>query len=263
MVSYAQNAEDVLLNRAFGGQSRGFYIDVGANDPILHSVTRHFYGLGWTGINIEPEQGTPLFGRLCADRPRDVNLNLGVSDREGVLTFLQASASGGWSTFSAEQAAHLAGRGIEVLERRVPVTTLARICLEHVPHGLAIDFLKVDAESHEPEVLRGADWQRWRPRVVLVEDNGTHLWEPILLGASYCFAIFDGLNRYYVRAEEPGLLPRLAAPVNALDDYIPVRYQRTLELEGLGPAAVRIARRFQRTSDRHPGLGRLLSRMIA
>src|SRR5262245_12016004 len=88
MVSYAQNAEDVLLRRAFAGQPTGFYIDVGAGDPVADSVTKHFSLCGWRGINIEPFPG--LFERLQADRPRDVNLNGGLSDRNGTRTFYEA-----------------------------------------------------------------------------------------------------------------------------------------------------------------------------
>jgi hypothetical protein len=53
-ISYAQNNEDVLLWRALGHVQDGFYIDVGASDPVEHSVTRAFYDAGWRGINIEP-----------------------------------------------------------------------------------------------------------------------------------------------------------------------------------------------------------------
>ena len=73
-VSYAQNFEDVLLWRALGGVTDGFYIDVGAAHPDIDSVTRAFYDRGWSGINIEP---TPEYSlRLAAARPRDVNLRL-------------------------------------------------------------------------------------------------------------------------------------------------------------------------------------------
>jgi hypothetical protein len=76
LTSYAQNYEDVMLARAFGGRNTGFYVDVGAADPINLSVTKWFYDLGWSGLNIEPNK--QLFERLAADRPRDINLDCGV-----------------------------------------------------------------------------------------------------------------------------------------------------------------------------------------
>ena len=87
LVSYAQNREDVLLYRALSGQSKGFYIDVGANDPTVCSITKSFYDMGWNGINIEPVRG--VFQRLADHRTRDINLNIGISncrqDRKGII----------------------------------------------------------------------------------------------------------------------------------------------------------------------------------
>lgn len=265
LISYAQNAEDVLLNRVFGKKTEGFYIDVGAHDPIENSVTKHFSLQGWRGINIEPERGTELFGRICADRPNDINLNLGASDHEGVLTFFQTVSAPGWSTFSTAQIKEITRWGFDYVEHQIPVTTLAKICEEHVPAGLQIDFLKIDAESHEREVLLGNDWTRWRPLIVLVEDNGTHLWEPVIRQAGYLFAAFDGINRYFIREENGDLLPAFAAPVNVMDNFIPHRYHRYHELFQLGPIgpnALRVARRLQVAAARHPRLAKVARRLI-
>ncbi|MGH9038853.1 MAG: FkbM family methyltransferase, partial [Acidimicrobiia bacterium] len=98
--SYAQNYEDVLLTRVFPPGLTGFYIDVGANDPVQHSITKRFYDQGWHGINIEPARSP--FERLVAARPRDVCLNVGLSDEPGQLSFYELPAeSVGGSTFSA------------------------------------------------------------------------------------------------------------------------------------------------------------------
>jgi FkbM family methyltransferase len=257
MVSYAQNREDVLLARLFPGAGPGFYIDVGANDPVTHSVTKHFYEKGWRGINLDPHPA--CFARLQQDRPRDLNLQAGVSDRDGTLAFFEAEESG-WSTFSTLQAANLRSSGMRLVERSVPVLTLAAVCERHVPPGQAIDFLKVDAESHEREVLAGADWSRWRPRAVLVEANGFEAWEPILLAAGYLFAAHDGVNRFYVRAEDAALRDLLAVPANVTDEFVPFEYQREIDrlraeldaLGGVGPNALAVARRLQRLASRHP-----------
>jgi peptide methionine sulfoxide reductase MsrB len=69
LVSYAQNCEDVMLHRALRPVQQGFYVDVGANDPVCHSITKAFYECGWRGINIEPVQS--WFGKIEADRSRD------------------------------------------------------------------------------------------------------------------------------------------------------------------------------------------------
>ena len=232
MVSYAQNAEDVLLDRLFPRGLKGFYIDVGAMDPVHHSVTKHFYDLGWRGINIEPAEEP--FRRLQEARTRDVNLGVGVSDEAGALTLYQAPPDTGDSTFSAEHAARHRARGVSLAERVVPVVTLTQVCEDHVEDD--IDFLSVDVEGHEHRVVAGADWKRWRPRVVVIEatEPGTTVpsherWEPTLLEADYLFAAFDGLNRYYVRAEDAQLAEGLRTPVNVFDDFEPFRYVKPLQ----------------------------------
>lgn len=223
MISYAQNREDVLLARVFHDVAAGFYVDVGANDPEHCSVTKHFYDHGWTGINLEPGR---VFGRLAAARPRDLNLNVAASDRAGVMTFYEylEGVFHGLSSLHAE----LPGDEPELAqreERQVTVRTLRDILTEYRPGR--IDFMSVDVEQHERQVLAGNDWGAFRPRVVLVEATQPRTalpaydtWEGILLDARYDFVYFDGLNRYYLRREDAALKTRFATPPNVFDNYI-------------------------------------------
>jgi FkbM family methyltransferase len=267
MVSFAQNGEDVVLQRAFPASYRGVYIDVGAADPVNHSVTKHFYDHGWRGINVDPSPG--WFALLRAARPDEVNLQAGVGRADGVLTLYEGPPGHpGGATFSERQAkayeAEL-GRPLDTVE--VPITTLARICADHVGDR-TIDFLKVDAEGFEREVLEGADWERWRPRVVVVEATEPNRpvpnhqdWEDVLVTARYRFVLFDGLNRFYVREEEPALVAPLSAPANVFDDYVPYEHVRAVQAaearaavaDGLGPRALAMARVVHRL---HEGLRR-------
>jgi FkbM family methyltransferase len=233
MVSYALNHEDVLLDRVFPRGKPGFYIDVGANEPVSASVTKHFYDLGWHGINIEP--AAHPYELLREARERDINLNVALSDVEGELTLfeLPLELSGG-STFSEQNAARHREAGLPYVERKVPTTTLAQVCEQYVDGP--IDFLSVDVEGHEAQVLQGADWTKWRPRVVVVEATepttvipSHDRWEHILLGADYRFATFDGLNRWYVRSEDADLAPALAVPPNVFDDYVPFAHLKVLQ----------------------------------
>jgi FkbM family methyltransferase len=270
MISYAQNGEDVLLNRLFPSGYRGFYVDAGANDPVWNSVTKHFSLQGWRGVNIEPE--AMMFERLVADRPGDINLNVGLSDREATLTFYlchDTEHTRGWSTFSRAQADWMSARGMSFVKRTVPVTTLALVLEAHA--DCTVDFLKIDVESHEREVILGNDWTRWRPRVVLVEACTPEMWEPILLGADYLFAAFDGINRYYVRGEDRELVPLLAAPLSVLDVYVPYLYHWQIEelraklatYGEIGPVTLKFARSLRAAADRFPWLARRLKRLVA
>jgi FkbM family methyltransferase len=224
MVSYAQNFEDVVLDRMFPDDYRGFYIDVGAYDPVSTSVTKHFYDRGWRGINVEPSVAGHR--RLVEQRPRDVNLNVALSSAPGSMTFFEAAEeSRGLSTLSGERAQQSREAGHNLTERTIEVTTLAEVCAEHVTGE--IDFVSIDVEGHELEVIQGADWDRWRPRVVVVEAvtpdeflPSHEMWEPLLEESGYRFGLFDGLNRFYVRQEEPELLEHLGLPANATDNFV-------------------------------------------
>jgi len=232
MISYAQNGEDVLLDRLFPRDVKGFYVDVGANDPVKDSITKHFYDLGWHGINVEPAEAP--FRRLVESRPRDLNLNVGVSDAGGTLTLHETQPGTGASTFSPDFADRLREEGITFSQRPVPVLTLAQVFEDHVDGD--IDFLTIDVEGYEFQVLAGGDWKRWRPRVVVVEATeprttvpSHELWEPTLLDADYLFAAFDGLNRYYVRAEDAHMVEALRTPVNIFDEFDPYGYSKLQE----------------------------------
>lgn len=227
MISFAQNHEDVLLARAFAGERTGFYVDVGAYDPTIDSVTRHFYDMGWHGINIEPQRAYAL--RLREARPRDVTLEVALSDRHGTATLYELNAIGdGLATIDAAWAGKQRAQERISGETTVQVTTLADVLAEHVDAGTWINFLKVDVEGHERAVLAGADWARHAPRIVVVEATepmtttpSHQLWEPILTDAGYVMAQFDGLNRWYARRDETRLIESLRVPVNALDQYMP------------------------------------------
>lgn len=213
-VSHAQNGEDVLLAHVLAGVSGGRYVDVGAHDPDVHSVTRAFYDRGWSGVNVEP--ATEWHERLREARPRDVNLELAAGSRDGTAT-LHAFAGTGLSTIDARVAqGHVdAGRRESTFE--VPMRTLARIFDEHA--GGDVHFLKIDVEGAEAAVLAGADFARHRPWIVVIESTlpltgiPSHGdWEHMLLSHGYRFALDDGLNRYYVSDEHADLCERFGEP---------------------------------------------------
>lgn len=225
MISFASNAEDVVLHRALCRDSGGFYVDVGALSPVIGSITKHFYDLGWRGINVEPLSAYAAELRL--QRPRDVTLEVALDAAEGNGVLHVVREEEGLSTIVDELARAHHDDGLTVEDVQVQLTTLAAILDEHAP--AEIDFIKIDVEGAERGVLDGGDWQRWRPRVVVVEATAPYsheqvfdVWEPILLENGYRFASFDGLNRFYAREEEADVLVPLLAPASILDDFVRV-----------------------------------------
>jgi FkbM family methyltransferase len=220
-ISYAQNHEDVALMRALRHLPQGFYIDVGAHDPVADSVTKAFYDRGWHGINIEPV--AQWFDRLAAQRPRDINLQVAVGASNGQLELHEVEGTG-LSTSDEHQAAQYRAEGLAVQTHRFEQLTLDTVCSRHACDR-EIHFLKIDVEGAERSVLQGIDLRRYRPWVVVIEatrprsTESTHReWEGLLLSRGYQFVWFDGLNRFYVADERESLRPLLAQPPSVHDD---------------------------------------------
>jgi FkbM family methyltransferase len=225
-VSYAQNHEDVVLARALHPDMRpGFWIDVGAADPLSDSVTAAFAERGWRGVNVEPVRAE--YERLCEMRPTDDNLCLALGDTPGHgKLFVGPPGNHGASTLLPELAERYRVEGSDFTPVEVAISTLREIVEAHVSDP--VDFLKIDVEGSEGDVLAGADWSNLRPRIVVIDSISpvsmlsTHEdWEWILIQADYRFALFDGINRFYARSDEPGLIEALSAPANALDGFTP------------------------------------------
>ncbi len=221
-ISYAQNNEDVMLWRALKHIDKGFYIDVGANDPVVDSVTKAFYEAGWNGINIEPV--SEWYEKLQQDRPRDINLQLAVGWKKGEIDFFEVVGTG-LSTIDGKKAdQHAAKRDFEIKKYKVPTLELTTICEQHLLTD--IHFLKIDVEGSELEVLRSLDLEKFRPWIILIESTlpdsqleNYEGWEEILLSAGYSFAYADGLNRFYVSFEHEELLPAFKYPPNIFDEF--------------------------------------------
>ena len=225
-----------MLWRALQHVQNGFYIDVGAADPVEMSVTRVFYDHGWHGINLEPNDD--YFNLLQAARPRDINLKLGAGQASGQQVFHSIPGTG-LSTFDAAVAARHRQDGWTVTEHTVETRTLAELCRLHRPTG-PIHFLKIDVEGAEAEVLAGADFRAFRPWIVLVEETEplsqeqSHAaWEAHLTTHGYQFVWFDGLNRFYLADEKMAELARhFRVQPNIFDGFVPAPvFQRQAEVQ--------------------------------
>ena len=221
-VSFAQNGEDVILWRVFKDVVSGTYVDVGAADPTLFSVTRAFYDRGWSGINIEP---SPEYAtRLQEERPRDLTFRCGASDTSGEATFFVVEDTGLSTLDRALVPAIEEQHPGSVTEITVSLRTLNEILGEAGLAGREIHFLKIDVEGAEAQVLAGIDLTIWRPWVLVVEatepmstTQNYDLWEKAVIDGGYTFCVFDGLNRFYVSDEHQDLAASLSYPVGVFD----------------------------------------------
>jgi FkbM family methyltransferase len=201
-VTYAQDFEDWILFCALNSVEKGFYVDVGANDPLFNSVTKAFYSLGWSGINIEPLEDE--YRKLCGDRPRDVNLNIGAGRENGEKEF---AILGGGTTCDSEEICKLQSKICTLEKKTLPIKKLSDILQEYEgKYGKqTIHFCKIDVEGSERAVLEGMDFEVHRPWIMLLEATfpGTSVpshdgWENLLAGNGYEYVYGYGINRYYV-----------------------------------------------------------------
>jgi FkbM family methyltransferase len=206
--------EDYHLSLAFAGQTTGTYVDIGAGHPIADNVSFWFYERGWQGIVVEPQiELAALYERL---RPRDIVVRGLVGREAGEIEFHVVDRLHGLSTTRQDVAQKVEAFGVNYRTLRAPVTTLAQLCESHELGS--IDFLKVDVEGAEADVLFGGDWKRFRPKVIIAEavtpiasEPSWQDWEPFLVAQGYRFVLFDTLNRFYVAQEHPEIMAQLPA----------------------------------------------------
>jgi FkbM family methyltransferase len=169
--SYAQDGEDVVLYAYYKYKKRnhkGFYIDIGAHHPFRFSNTAFFYERGWCGINIEP---TPhLMNAFHKHRKRDNNLNIAVSDSTEKLTFFEfnePAINGFDEALSMERAQ--SPQYTLLAKREIDVYTLKDVLDKELPKGQEIDFITIDVEGHDLNILRSNDWDKYLPHFILIE----------------------------------------------------------------------------------------------
>lgn len=165
-VSYAQTGEDLMADFFLSGVSKGFFVDVGTNDPIFLNNTYFFYKKGWSGLCVEPNEFRCKLIRSA--RPRDIVLNVGVGEKTQVLDFHTFDPDT-ISTFSAYEAEEFKKLGHKFLGTKpVSVVSLSELFTSHVLNK-EIDLLSVDTEGLDLEVLKSNHWQKFRPKIIIVE----------------------------------------------------------------------------------------------
>ena len=233
---YSQNGEDYLVWKFFAGRTHGFYVDVGGFDGVHLSNTYFFEKKGWSGICVEPH---PSYFPLCQkSRPQATCLNVACTahaDMEKVEFFVEDMGllSGtNVSTRVDDIRQRYKDRGLtfDGLQREVvQAATLSNILEEHLPLDVNLDYLSIDVEGGELDVLAGANIPRYRPRVIVVEADSPEarrkLNNYMKEEFGYIMARHVGSNVFF--ATDPKDAKRLAS--------IPIRCRIATSLHPLGP----------------------------
>jgi FkbM family methyltransferase len=221
ITSYAQNYEDVMLWRALGHVENGFYIDIGAQHPVIDSVSKAFYEKGWRGIHVE---ATSAYAKLIReDRPDEIVIEAAVSDKHGDMTFYEIPETG-LSTGDYNYAELCRLQGFKITQRVVPTTTLSDIIAKAIDRE--IHWLKIDVEGMEKLVLQGLRLIQNKPWVLVIESIApnsricSHLnWEDYVTNAGYIYSYFDGINRFYIHRNSGIPKDIFDVPYNIFDGY--------------------------------------------
>jgi FkbM family methyltransferase len=178
--SFSQQGEDIVLRKVFQDQPSGFYIDIGAHHPQRFSNTYYFYLQGWRGINVDAMPGSmELFKKK---RPRDINLEVAISSSKQTLKYYMYNEPA-LNTFSSELVAQRATRRDNLRnykitsELKISTCSLEEVLDRYLPANSEIDFLDVDVEGFDFQVLESNNWNKYRPKIVLAEQIGTSISE--------------------------------------------------------------------------------------
>ena len=216
-ISFSQNFEDYRLWRALGDIKNGCYLDVGAYDPIIDSVSAAFYEAGWRGLNIEPVEKE--FKKYSILRSEDLTLKKVVSDQVETIFFHEFPETG-LSTADPSIAKDVTAYASKTLS--VDSITLD-MALSTLP-AQEIHWMKIDVEGYETKVLDGWKTNLKRPWIIVLEATipsssvrRTFTENQILNDYGYKFCYFDGLNEFYVHDSHSELSERISSPISIFD----------------------------------------------
>lgn len=169
--SYSQDGEDLVISRLLKRRNRNlFYVDIGAHHPEKFSNTKYFYDKGSRGINIEANPD--LIKEFYVQRKEDINLNIGIASEETELPFYVLDDNKLVSTFKKDCAQESCKDYNTTITKILQIKTypLVKILNEYA-NGKVIDFMTVDVEGFDMDVLKSNDWTKYRPRFVIAETH--------------------------------------------------------------------------------------------
>ena len=219
------NDMEIILYSIFHDVKKGFYIDVGANDPNQVSMTKQFYKNGWRGINIEPVPY--LYKKLLKYRPNDINVGMAVGNEEGNVT-IYMTPNNYMSSTIIENNKYDYSNNIKTAV--VNITTMEKICNKYITNE-TIHFLKIDVEGSEKNVILGYNFEKYRPQVIAIESvhwvrgkvtNVHEDWEYILLQKNFSFVYKTFWDRYYV----DNRIPLLKERFKKVDYYLKIYFEK-------------------------------------
>lgn len=170
--SFSQEGEDVILKgyieeNNVNSDGAGIYVDLGAHHPYRFSNTSVLYSIGWRGINVDANPDSIRLFKVY--RKKDINLNVGVSDIDGVMDYYSFDDSA-LNTFDSDLIEVYKKKGYRLMDtQKVKVMNINDLLEQYIPKGKRIDLLDIDVEGFDDAIINSLDWKKYSPSIVLAE----------------------------------------------------------------------------------------------
>jgi len=199
LLSYSQSGEDAILYNFFSQKISkrlpGFFIDIGAFHPVNISNTYMFHKLGWRGINIDARPGSmEIFNKI---RPDDINLELAISNKKAILNYFEINNHPEMNGFSEDFINKMELNNEIIKKSPIETFRLDEVLLKYLPKNTIIDFLSLDVEGMELEVLQSNNWDIFRPKLLAIEIHISEI-EKLISSSVYMFLLS---NKYHLVAK--------------------------------------------------------------
>ncbi len=166
--SYAQEGEDLVFMKLVSGKRNGRYLDIGAHSPFRYSNTYNLYKLGWSGVNVEINEGSKK--EFDKYRKRDINIEAAISNSTEDLIFYEFMDPA-LNTFSGDLALERISGGYELRsERNVKTVRIMDLFETYMQSWPEVDLLTIDIEGLDLEVLMSIDFAIFAPNWIIVEN---------------------------------------------------------------------------------------------
>ena len=156
---FAEFAEDVMVNRIFKNQNKGTYIDIGAYHPFKGSLTYTLFKKGWEGTNIDLSKTSIDLFKMA--RPKDINVCCAISNKTEKKTYYQNSP--------INQQNSLIKQNSDQREIEIQAYTLDDLLTSR--NIKSPDYLNIDTEGNEMEILEGINFKKFNPKLITIEEN--------------------------------------------------------------------------------------------
>lgn len=162
--SYSFNGVDLIVNYIFKNKKEGFYLDIGAQHPISNNNTYILFKRGWKGINIDLDKKNIDLFKIA--RPDDFNLNYAISDSEKEVDLFFYHESSPINTLSKKVSNFQKANVSQV--KKIKTKTLDKV-LDEISLQHRIDYMNIDVEGYEEQVLKGFNINKFKPYVISIE----------------------------------------------------------------------------------------------